>query len=331
LDSPHACARCESLFGPQRHSLKMWDGKRYCVECINTVSPELLAWAREHTFLEETLALKAISRKKYYKNSYLYPMIGAIVIIFAPFSLIGEFWWGFVFSSFFCGWFGLIFLLDLKFDFAVNKAASELPRTLVVQNNQLIIVHEDDSHIYDLSELYYYESDTDRTTDNLYLENRPALILEKKPRWNWQRFVWEEIRYACGLTPEKRELWSSFFQLIELPRKEMSSPRSYHFKITVLVMSFLLLSLAIMVINYRVFFMLITLLMWIIPLQALSTAKRLSTKVVTVCGTLLTNGFVFYACVSRNPIHAGLFCLAEMCLFLVAVFYIRKRLKQNPD
>lgn len=331
LNAPHACNRCESLFGPQRHSLKMWDGKRYCVECVNTVSPELLAWAREHAFLEETLTLDAISRKKYYKYKFFYPLIGILVIFFPLGLFVVGFWNGFLLSLLPVAFLLPLYLLTLKLDAAGKRAAEELPRTLVVQNNQLIVVHEDDSHFYDLSELYYYESDTDRTVDNLYLENRPALILEKKPGWNWQRFVWEEIRYACGLTPEKRELWCSFFQLIELPRKEMSSTRSYHFKMTVLVMVFLLLSLAIMVINYRVFFILLALLTWIYPLQALSTAKRISTKVVTVCGTLLMNGFMFFAFVSRNAMYAGLFCLVEMCLFLVAMFYIRKRLNREPD
>ncbi|WP_145451676.1 hypothetical protein [Gimesia panareensis] len=309
----------------------MWDGKRYCVACINAASPELLSFARAHAYLEETLTLDVISRKKFYKYNFFYPLIGLLVIFFPLGWLVVGFWNGFLLALFPVAFLLPLYLLSLKLDAAGKSAAEELPRTLVVQNNQLIVVHEQESQFYDLSELYYYESDTDRTVDNLYLENRPALILEKTPGWNWQRFVWEEIRYACGLTPEKRELWSSFFQLIELPRKEMSSTRSYHFKWTLLVVTFILLSLVIMVISYRTCFMLIALLTWIYPLQALSTAKRISTKVVTVCGALLMNGFMFFAFVSRNAMYAGLFCLVEMCLFLVVAFYIRKRLKQETD
>ncbi|WP_417384714.1 hypothetical protein [Gimesia sp.] len=330
-NAPHACARCESLFGQQRHSLKMWDGKRYCVACINAVSPELLAWAREHAYLEETLTLDAISRKKFYKNNFFYPLIGILVIFFPLGLFVVGFWNGFLLAMLPVAFLLPLYLLSLKLDAADKRAAEELPRTLVAQNNQLIVVHEQESHFYDLSELYYYESDTNRTVDNLYLENRPALILEKTPGWNWQRFEFEEIRYACGLTPEKRVLWNSFFQLIELPRKEMMSTRRYHLVTFLLVMTIVLAFLAIMVISYPAGLMLIALLMWILPLQALNTAKETFTKVVMVCGTLFTNGFVFYAFVSRNPMYAGLFCLAEMCLFLVAMFYIRNRLNQNPD
>lgn len=329
-NAPQACARCESLFGPQRHSLKMWDGKRYCIACINAVSPELLAWAREHAYLEETLTLDAISRKKFYKNNFFYPMTGGFLILFIPVSLLsGEIGWGFVIALFPVAFLLLIYLLALKLDAAGKRAAEELPRTLVVQNNQLIVVHEQESHFYDLSELYYYESDTNRTVDNLYLENRPALILEKTPGWNWQRFVWEEIRYACGLTPETRVLWSSFFQLIELPRKEMMSTRRYHRVTFLLLMTFLLASCAIIFQSPPVGFTLLTILTWTFPLQLLNTAKEAFTTGIAVVAALFLNGFVFYAFVSRNPLYAGLFCLVEMCLFLVIAFYTRKRLKQE--
>ena len=309
----------------------MWDGKHYCVACINAVSPELLAWAREHAYLEETLPLEAISRKKFFKFNFFYPLIGILVICFSLGWFLGGLWIGFLFALFPVGFMLLIFLLALKFDSAGNKATEELPRTLVVQNNQLIVVHGQESHFYDLSELYYYESDTDRTVDNLYLENRPALILEKTPGWNWQRFQHEEIRYACGLTPEKRVLWSSFFQLIELPRKEMMSTRRYQLVISLLLMTFLLASCAIIFQSPPVGFTLLAMLMWAIPLQALNTAKETFTKVVMVCGTLVTNGFVFYAFVSRNPMYVGLLCLVEVCLFVGAAFYIRKRINASDQ
>lgn len=332
VNTADACARCESLFGPERRSLKMWDGKCYCVECIRSVAPELLDWAREHAYLEETLPLEAISRKKYFQNNYLYPVIGILFIL-----LLVSFWASGVWMAFSLlmlapiGFVGLIALLDWKYDFAGSRAAQELPRTLVVQNNQLIVVHEQESQCYHLSEFHYYESDTNRTVDNLYLENRSALILEKASGWNWQRFEFEEVRYACGLTPEKRVLWSSFFELIELPRKEVMSTRRYHLLIFLLVVTFLLVFCTIIFQSPAVGFSLLTILMWILPLQTLNTAKRISTKVVAVVSTLLTNGFVFYAFASRNPVHAGLYCLMQLCLFLVVGLFLKRRIRASDQ
>lgn len=215
-----ACRKCSRALTPE-NSVPLWDGHRYCRDCVEATCPGLAGYALQHDKLEETgpfrpwaaiwgvvrlfailwLALIAVLVLAGYRDfdiERIAGMVRALVCLSVPFMLL---------FSVFQVW-----------------ASKQLRPTVVAISGTLKVSRRAwgwPTYASLISECRWYvgKAKADSGLLATTIPNVQAVVIEH-PIAGEPLLFFNYQRAACGWTPEMRRIWIGFLTLAGVPRKE---------------------------------------------------------------------------------------------------------------
>jgi len=183
-----------------------WDRKRYCVDCLRSSAPAVLAFLTSKRPLQEALTRDMVSGLRHCVRYWTIfgALFGAVFMIDAVQNgkfdaMIGGFTaFGIIFS--FCyiavtGWLGVI------------AVSTWLPRETSVLDGNCVVRTPDRTTSFPLSECSWFEGLTSHDRAGLLLKARRAIVIQTPLE-----------RVACGLIPGMYPVWKEFLLLAGVTR-----------------------------------------------------------------------------------------------------------------
>lgn len=219
LESPQLsgeCHRCdcalEAITG-----VRMWDGHAYCQNCVDEVSPALWNYALQHPVVSETLPY---STHRYFWRTFAILDL-SIMGIFGTLLLLGSLLdGGLVQGLSFTAAFQL-FALPFAIVFAGGQAAGfamHRPSIQVADGELTLQLGNMSSETTALEHYEWFHGDLSKFNmiDKVTLPSQPVILLVIP-----QHDEDNEKYVAVGFDERMRVIWSSFFTLAGLKRREV--------------------------------------------------------------------------------------------------------------
>ena len=200
------CSACGRT--PPDGSPLLWDQQTYCVECLQTASPELSELAAAGGPLEETLEPEAIQTRHFVRSIRTpFLAVGLVFTVpFVPFMLIkGDIALAFFWTAGVALFVGMLFAVVTAG--AGGSQKYNVPRTVSVEDGEFIVTTRGKRKSYSLRDCQWKAGSTQYDPLVYQYAGVQTGIAVRTPNG----FV------ACGLTPERLALWTAFFRLTRLP------------------------------------------------------------------------------------------------------------------
>ncbi|QDV16920.1 hypothetical protein Pan153_15540 [Gimesia panareensis] len=177
-----ACPYCGERVAEE--AVMLWDGRTYCRGCVEAVSPALYEFARNGGELKEVVEKSDVSLKKYLRGAGYKTLIVTFVIFMLPFIVLAwldepnaRFNLLFGVCFFWCGF--LVSWLILKGFLMLTR--STLPRTVSVEQNQVVLSHAGDEKRIPLHECLWELKGTYRDNLTAFTGQRKGVVLLTSP------------------------------------------------------------------------------------------------------------------------------------------------------
>ncbi|QDU49812.1 hypothetical protein [Gimesia panareensis] len=177
-----ACPYCGECVAEE--AVTLWDGRTYCRSCVEAVSPALYEFARNGGELKEVVEKSDVSLKKYLRGAGYKTLIVTFMIFMIPIVVLAwtdrpnaRFDLLFGVCFFWCGF--LVSWLILKGFLMLTR--STLPRTVSVEQNQVVLSHAGDEKRIPLHECLWELKGTYRDNLTAFTGQRKGVVLLTSP------------------------------------------------------------------------------------------------------------------------------------------------------
>ena len=221
-ETKFTCSNCRHVDLPYR-AVHLWDGKNYCQACVFRASPKLATLAKTSTILSERITANSRDAVRALIRNML--KCGVIVLTFLCFVAIRN---GFdLVPMLLLGVVGLVLTTLIQIP-AACVSSKLVGGTVELYEGCLTIRRRSRfSGEFSLRECQWYIGNAREAKlfcPGIALDGR-AIIIECPLKLG---FLWpRQLKVACGLTDESRDIWESLFRLSGLEPKVKHSWLSY--------------------------------------------------------------------------------------------------------
>jgi hypothetical protein len=222
--SDDVCKRCSQPCVPS-DVVRLWDGCTYCEQCVKSASEPLLAYAKSHETLEETAPFDRAAHWK--RGLRMEAILFAIFVVpFAAYGIQQDGWRGLGMGVAVAG---LIVALQGALQVPMFVWVGNISRPKVSVKDGSIslrrITNGSPMHILALSGVRWRfgTSKQDSGLRNTFVPRQPVIILSVRRQLGVFRIT--SARFACGWTPEMREIWTAFLTLAGVPAESWRKDR----------------------------------------------------------------------------------------------------------
>ena len=205
-------ARCPYCSHPvSGEPVTLWDGRTYCRQCIEEVSPALYDFAAGGGELYDILDRDDV-RWGHFMSLLGKWYLGLVMLLFGlPFSLAilagkGDIW-ALVFVLVFFGGGGMI-LLSLQALIGVRVHRSRLPRRITLQNGQLVISAPKGEKNVTITDCRWFFGGTSVDQPSMFTQLRRSVVIQTP-----------EEQIACGYCEDMLPHWHAFLSLARIPER----------------------------------------------------------------------------------------------------------------
>ena len=227
LNRTATCARCSRRLDAEAAVL-LWDGRRYCGQCVEAACPGLSQAARGRVRLEEAVAPDAEPTPSKVRWQSLAATVVLLGVAWAAALLaawLGKFdWKGMLTVSAYVLAFFLPIIVGMWFSLGRSEIAPAATRTatgvVAVENGRVTVRTQTDGRTREravpLTECEWYvgHASDDPSVRALREPDRNAILIVLFPH----KDIWPDRQViACGRTPEMARLWVGFLTLAGVP------------------------------------------------------------------------------------------------------------------
>ena len=226
------CSKCSRALSGQV-AVSLWDGKRYCRECVEAACPGLADYARNASILGESIASDLTPTRGHRFFNFLTCVVLMLVASAAVFGASWEEGAGFRREKILAGlaWVGLFFVpvilalwLSMVWSGAGPSGRATRRAALAVRDGRVHVRAKSGMAVSassaSLEECSWYvgPSTDDPCARTLDLPEIEAVLLIV-PRLRVTKGV-EQRTVACGWTPQIQRIWIGFLTLAGVPRRQ---------------------------------------------------------------------------------------------------------------
>jgi hypothetical protein len=205
-------------------AVQLWDGRRYCRNCVESVSPELYRYAKTYDRLEELAPIdKADLWRRAWRGEALVILPFAVLFGAAGYNSFGAV--GILYGLVSVGFVAAL-QSALQLPMFVRYTESRLPTVSV--SDGLVTVHRGVRKIelQCTRPLHDFRWRLGRSRQDSHLRGtmvpRRSVVLLVIPATGWLSFG--TVRIACGWTDESQRIWTAFLTLAGVATDSRTAP-----------------------------------------------------------------------------------------------------------
>ncbi|MCH8045827.1 MAG: hypothetical protein IID44_19115 [Planctomycetes bacterium] len=187
----------------------LWDGHDYCEQCVGDADPELVAYARSHDVIAETLERHLVRFTKILVFVVLFVLAVTMLCLVPTGWLFVVLDWLPLMLTATCVVAFSAILSTVMFLFFWSEGVSHresFPRTVSVQGGQVAVKSHETVESCPLSECRWYEGNSQEDQINWYLPKRQAILFDTPIGI-----------FAIGWTAEAYGFWKAFLTVAQIP------------------------------------------------------------------------------------------------------------------